>query len=136
MTTVDSWPKTLPKMSVGSWNSTTETHLVHRFNSNLNFETLYYSSWNVKENKRCFLQPALTQNCSLCFHFPLISNFECGIARESRILFLVSDDCKGSSVVKKFNMTQKNMPNHCPEHKIWSFINLIHWSKIRQDRES
>ena len=28
MTTVDSWPKTLPMPSVGSWNSTTETHLV------------------------------------------------------------------------------------------------------------
>ena len=28
MTTVDSWPKTLPMMSVGSWNSTTETHLM------------------------------------------------------------------------------------------------------------
>ena len=27
MTTVDSWPKTLPMLSVGSWNSTTETHL-------------------------------------------------------------------------------------------------------------
>ena len=27
MTTVDSWPKTLPMPSVGSWNSTTETHL-------------------------------------------------------------------------------------------------------------
>ena len=26
MTTVDSWPKTLPMPSVGSWNSTTETH--------------------------------------------------------------------------------------------------------------
>ena len=30
MTTVDSWPKTLPMMSVGSWNSTTETHLLGR----------------------------------------------------------------------------------------------------------
>ena len=29
MTTVDSWPKTLPMPSVGSWNSTTETHLVY-----------------------------------------------------------------------------------------------------------
>ena len=28
MTTVDSWPKTLPMPSVGSWNSTTETHLI------------------------------------------------------------------------------------------------------------
>ena len=28
MTTVDSWPKTLPMTSVGSWNSTTETHLI------------------------------------------------------------------------------------------------------------
>ena len=28
MTTVDSWPKTLPMMSAGSWNSTTETHLL------------------------------------------------------------------------------------------------------------
>ena len=28
MTTVDSWPKTLPMLSVGSWNVTTETHLV------------------------------------------------------------------------------------------------------------
>ena len=28
MTTVDSWPKTLPMPSVGSWNSTTETHLL------------------------------------------------------------------------------------------------------------
>ena len=27
LTTVDSWPKTLPMMSVGPWNSTTETHL-------------------------------------------------------------------------------------------------------------
>ena len=32
MTTVDSWPKTLPMPSVGSWSSTTETHLnVHPF---------------------------------------------------------------------------------------------------------
>ena len=29
MTTVDSWPKTLPMPSAGSWNSTTETHLTH-----------------------------------------------------------------------------------------------------------
>ena len=29
MITVDSWPKTLPMPSVGSWNSTTETHLLH-----------------------------------------------------------------------------------------------------------
>ena len=29
MTTVDSWPKILPMMSVGSWNSTTETHLLY-----------------------------------------------------------------------------------------------------------
>ena len=28
MTTVDSWPKTLPMPSIGSWNSTTETHLM------------------------------------------------------------------------------------------------------------
>ena len=27
MTTVDSWPKTLPMLSAWSWNSTTETHL-------------------------------------------------------------------------------------------------------------
>ena len=27
MTTVDSWPKTLPMPSAQSWNSTTETHL-------------------------------------------------------------------------------------------------------------
>ena len=27
MTTVDSWPKTLPMLSARSWNSTTETHL-------------------------------------------------------------------------------------------------------------
>ena len=26
---MDSWPKTLPMMSVGSWNSTTETHLLY-----------------------------------------------------------------------------------------------------------
>ena len=30
MTTVNSWPKTLPMPSVVSWNSTTETHLVFR----------------------------------------------------------------------------------------------------------
>ena len=29
MTTVDFWPKTLPMPSVGSWNSTTKTHLLH-----------------------------------------------------------------------------------------------------------
>ena len=29
MTTVDSCPKTLPMPSVGSWNSTTETHLLY-----------------------------------------------------------------------------------------------------------
>ena len=35
MTTVDSWPKTLPMPSVGSWNSTNETHLpgIYRFST-------------------------------------------------------------------------------------------------------
>ena len=29
LTTVDSWPKTLPMLSARSWNSTTETHLLN-----------------------------------------------------------------------------------------------------------
>ena len=33
MTTVDSWPKTLPMPSAQSWNSTTETHLIYIVNS-------------------------------------------------------------------------------------------------------
>ena len=41
MTTVDSWPKTLPMMSVGSWNSTTETHLCHS-----TYKVSIYSTWD------------------------------------------------------------------------------------------
>ena len=35
MTTLDSWPKTLPMPSAQSWNSTTETHLLPRHKNSL-----------------------------------------------------------------------------------------------------
>ena len=37
MTTVNSWPKTLPMQSARSWNSTTETHLLPMFCKKKNF---------------------------------------------------------------------------------------------------
>ena len=53
MTTVDSWPKTLPMMSVGSWNSTTETHLIPAFWKKMTFSSLPTFIFWIKATFKC-----------------------------------------------------------------------------------
>ena len=63
MTTVDSWPKTLPMLSAWSWNSTTETHLIGSYFSPVAIIFIFFSkfphmdtlilllSWHIKCSK-------------------------------------------------------------------------------------
>ena len=55
MTTVDSWPKTLPMTCAWSWNSTTETHLMYiHQNVNICPEFCIGKKWYLDSKKKAF----------------------------------------------------------------------------------
>ena len=73
MTTVDSWPKTLPMLSVGSWNSTTETHLLHRGAfCQFPFRWIYYCHSSSKSTGK---ETGKTQNSAVVYRADILTIF-------------------------------------------------------------
>ena len=79
MTTVDSWPKTLPMPSAPSWNSITETHLVNRLYKIYYFQRHLEEECSIKDDwEGCLASPV---NHGMCIpdNFPSVLHWDCGL---------------------------------------------------------